>query len=166
MRALIAVVVSFAAIVAVPAAPAHAAASRCHTTDLSASLKAGSPGAGQRYATLTLRNRSKSTCTVYGYAGLGLLSSSGKSLPTRVTRNRSKAPKTITLKPGQHTNALAHWGAVAGAGEPTSGACEPTPKRVEVTPPDETTHLTIAWQLGPVCEKGAIELTPFGRTTL
>jgi len=157
---------ALAALVAMPAVPAHAAVARCHTAALSASLKAGSPGAGQRYATLTLRNRSGSSCSVYGYAGLGLRSAAGRALPTKVVRDRSHAPRTIVLKPGRRTSALLHWGAVPGAGEPTSGPCEPTPRRVAVTPPDERTPLTIAWRLGPVCEQGRIELTPFGRTTL
>src|SRR6476661_6074903 len=39
-------------------------APQCSTADLSAQLKAGSPGAGQRFATMVLTNTSGRTCTV------------------------------------------------------------------------------------------------------
>src|SRR5699024_1491084 len=53
---------------------------RCHTSELSASLTAGDPGAGQRYATLSLTNTSARTCTVFGYGGLQPLDGAKKQL--------------------------------------------------------------------------------------
>ena len=35
----------------------------------------------------------------------------------------------------------------------------PAPRRVEITPPDETTHLTIRWAGGQVCERGQVSVT-------
>ena len=139
---------------------------RCHTAGLSASLAAGSPGAGQRYATLSLRNRGSRACHVFGYAGLQLLDAQRHPLPTSVVRDHATAPRSRTLRPGARTRALLHWTVVPSAAEPQTGACEPTPRYVEVTPPDEVKHLVIPWRLGPVCGAGRIDLTPFGRTTL
>ena len=61
-----------------PAAGATTAMAQCRTADLSAPLKPGSPGAGQRYATVVRTNTSTHTCTVGGYGGLGLLGAPGK----------------------------------------------------------------------------------------
>src|SRR5438067_3986 len=58
-------------------ATAGATVGRCHTAQLSATLTAGSPGAGQRYATLVLENTGRGTCTVHGYGGIQLVSVTG-----------------------------------------------------------------------------------------
>jgi Protein of unknown function (DUF4232) len=139
--------------------PDHAAA--CHTRDLSAHLRPGSPGAGQRYATLRLANRSSTACTLTGFAGAQLLRGDGRPLPTRIVRDRSRPPRTVTLQPGEHASARWHWGAVPGAGEPTDGPCQPTARRILITPPDETRPLRLRWRLGKVCRHGRIEERPF-----
>jgi hypothetical protein len=139
---------------------------RCHTAGLAASLAPGSPGAGQRYALLSLRNIGPRRCRVFGYAGLQLLDSRGRPLPTAVARDRSRAPRPIVLTPGSRTRALLHWAGIPVGDEPQRGPCEPTPRRVEVTPPDEVAHKVLRWRFGPVCGHGRIDLTPFGRTVL
>src|SRR5215208_7018983 len=45
------------------------AVQRCTTDELRAHSVPGSPGAGQRYATLVLTNTGARTCTVFGYGG-------------------------------------------------------------------------------------------------
>jgi hypothetical protein len=117
----------------------------------------GSPGAGQRYATLVLENTGGRTCTVHGYGGIGLVDSAGSALPTQQVRVTSPAPTTVTLTPGSSARSLLHWSAVAGAGDATSGPCQPTPAALQVIPPDETDHLSIAWHQGPVCERGTLQ---------
>jgi hypothetical protein len=154
------------ALVAVPSASAAAPDARCHTSQLAASLSAGSPGAGQRYALLSLRNRSRRTCRVFGYAGLQLLDSGRRAISTNLVRDRAKAPRRIVLAPGHRTRALLHWTIIPGAGEPQSGACEPASRWAQVTPPDERAFLVIPWRLGSVCQHGRIDITPFGRTVL
>jgi len=141
-------------------------APRCHTGGVSASLAPGSPGAGQRYALLSLRNKGSRACRVFGYAGLQLLDSHHRALSTVVVRDHSRAPRSILLRPGARTRALLHWTVIPSPSEPQQGACEPAPRYVEVTPPDEVRHLVIRWGLGPVCGHGRIDLTPFGRTVL
>lgn len=161
-RLLIALVAVLVA--ATVATPASAAPGRCHKRDLSAHLRAHSPGAGQRYATLVLVNRSSERCTVYGYPGAQLLRHrhGHKRVPTDIVRDRSRTPRRVTLRPGGRARSGWHWGAVAGPGEPQHGRCEPVAKRIEITPPNAFRHFTIRWRMGPVCEHGRIEVRPFG----
>jgi len=133
---------------------------RCRTADLAGSLQPGSPGAGQRYATVVLRNTSARTCTIKGYGGVGLVDASGAALPTHQNRV-SPAPKAVTLKPGSSASSQLHWGAIPGPGDATSGDCQPTPAALQVIPPDETTALSIPWSQGPVCEGGTLDQQPY-----
>lgn len=133
------------------------APSRCHTGDLGASLVAGSPAAGQRYAVLVLTNTSGRTCTIDGYGGIGLVAPSGAALPTRQVRLSSPAPGPVTLPPRAAARSQLRWSAVAGSGDAQQGPCQPTPAALRVIPPDETTSLGVGWTQGPVCEQGAID---------
>lgn len=130
---------------------------RCHTGELTGSLVIGSPGAGQRYATVVLENTGGRTCTVHGYGGIGLVDSAGAPLPTHQVRVPTPAPATVTLAPHESARSQLHWSAVPGAGDSTSGPCQPTAAALQVIPPDETAHLSIPWNQGPVCEGGRIE---------
>jgi hypothetical protein len=137
-------------------APAGAAAApgQCGTADVGVTLKAGSPGAGQRYATIVLTNRGTDTCTVYGYGGMALLGAPGQGVPTDLRRVASPGPHTVTLAPGASARSLLHWGAVPAGNE--GGTCEPTAVTVVVTPPDQTTAALRPWTFGPVCQHGLI----------
>jgi hypothetical protein len=140
-----------------PAAGSGATAPRrCHTGELTASLVPGSPGAGQRYATLVLQNTGGQTCTVEGYGGIGLVDASGSALPTQQLRVPSPAPVLVPLPPRASVRSQLHWSAVPGAGDATAGDCAPTAAALQVIPPDETTPLSVAWTQGPVCERGTI----------
>ena len=139
----------------VSAAGAATGVAQCHTADLSAQLKPGSPGAGQRYATVVLTDTSGHTCTVGGYGGLGLLGSPGQGVPTDLRRVASPAPTSVTLAPGGSVRSLLHWTVIAAADE-SAAACEPTAATVVVTPPNQTTALLRPWTSGPVCQHGAI----------
>jgi hypothetical protein len=81
--------------------------------------------------------------------------------PARVVRDRSRAPRLVTLRPGQHGAAGWHWGAAPGPGEPVTGACEPLARSLRITAPDETRTLRVGWRLDRVCEHGRIEERPF-----
>lgn len=130
---------------------------RCHTSELTGRLVTGGAGAGQRYATLTLRNSGSRTCTIHGYGGLGLVDGSGRTLPTKQVRDASPAPTTVRLTPGGTASSDLHWGAIPGPGDNQTGDCQPTPAAVHVIPPDETDFLSVPWNLGPVCQSGTIE---------
>jgi hypothetical protein len=158
-RAVLAVAVALglgtSAMASVPAAGATTAAAQCSTADLSGQLKPGSPGAGQRYATVVLTNTSGRTCTVGGYGGLALLGAPRQGVPTDLRRVTSPAPTPLTVSPGRSVRSLLHWSAVAAADEP-GATCEPTAATVVVTPPNETTALLRPWTFGPVCLHGLI----------
>jgi uncharacterized protein DUF4232 len=159
---LVGLALAAGALALAPAAQA-APAPFCTTGDLSLSVRPGSPGAGQRYATVTLVNRSGSSCRTRGYVGLGLLGRGGRALPTNAVRDRSRRVRTLLLRPGQRAAANLHWGAVPGPGEPQTGACEPSPTRLQVTPPDARTQLVVPWRFGPVCLHGRIDVRPLTR---
>ncbi|GAA2338007.1 DUF4232 domain-containing protein [Saccharopolyspora halophila] len=132
-------------------------AGRCHTSMLSGSMGRVEPGAGQRYAELTLTNSSNETCDIYGYGGLRLVDEAGNPLPTNLTRSPNPGPTLIELSPGESASATLHWTAVPHEGEPTDGPCQPTPATAQITPPDETDWLPVDWTGGPVCGRGDIE---------
>jgi len=132
-------------------------AGRCHTSELTGNLVPGSPGAGQRYAALVLRNTGGRRCTIHGYGGLGLVGADGHALPTTQVRAPSPAPATVLLVPGGTVSSQLHWSVVPGPGDSQTSACQPTPATLRVIPPDETDALSVRWDLGPVCSRGTIE---------
>lgn len=129
---------------------------RCHTSMLEGSLKQGSPGAGQRYARLILRNDSSRSCDVYGYPGLQLVDSHGAPLPTEAERTADPTPRTVRLAPGETASARLHW-TVVPTGE---RSCAPTPSGLRVIPPDETDQLSVDWN-GRICGDGHIDVSAF-----
>jgi hypothetical protein len=137
---------------------ASPAASRCHTSELSASFTPGDAGAGQRYATLTLTNRSGRTCTIFGYGGLQPLDAAKRQLPITLTRDTGRPARLIRLAPGTGVGRTIHWGAVPSGTQPC-----PTPAYASIIPPDETDPLVIGWSLGPVCG-GRMDGWPYGVT--
>jgi hypothetical protein len=143
-----------------PAATTTARTDRCHTSELTGSLTAQSAGAGQRYATLVLRNTGGEACTVHGFGGIGLAASDGSALPTRQVRSGGPAA-TVLLAPGGSVRSTLHWSAVNGPGDSSTGPCQPSPATLRVIPPDETDALPVPWTLGPVCSAGAIEQRPY-----
>lgn len=134
---------------------------RCGTSALRGQLVGGSPGAGQRYATLVVTNISGSTCTLYGYSGLQLLGPDGRSLPTQLQRTANPGPRLVMLAPGKTASQELHWGVVPGPGESDTGQCEPPPTAASVIPPDETTPLRVGWTFGPVCQSGRMDGSAF-----
>jgi len=138
-----------------------AAVDRCHTSELTGSLVAGDAAAGNRYATLVLKDTGGQTCTIDGFGGVGLVDAAGHALPTRQVRASSPTPTVVTLRPGATVRAQLHWGAVAGTGDSQTGQCQPTPASLRVIPPDETDPLSVPWQGGPVCEGGTLQQSAY-----
>src|SRR3954447_10943784 len=143
-----------------PAGTSTARPDRCHTSELTGSLGPETAGAGQRYATLMLRNTGGRSCTLYGFGGLGLAGAGGAAVPTKQVRSGAP-PTTVSLAPGATARSALHWGSVNGPGDPPTGACQPAPTTLRVIPPDETDPLSVAWTFGPVCEAGTIEQQPY-----
>jgi hypothetical protein len=132
---------------------------RCHTSELAATIGAGDAAAGNRYATLSLKNTSARTCTIYGYGGLQPLDATGKQLPVTLKRDASAGgPRLVRLSPGTSIGRTIHWGAV-----PTGSAQCPTATSATVIPPDETDPLTVRFDFGQICGT-TIDGTPYGVT--
>lgn len=132
----------------------------CHTSQMSAAFVNPDAGAGQRHLTLVLTNNGSASCEVFGYVGLQLLTSGGTVVPTNVTRINLSARAHVLVPAGGQVSTLMHWAVIPGPGEPQSGQCEPTPGKIEITPPNETDFLTQPWTNDVVCEHGSIDVTP------
>jgi hypothetical protein len=123
------------------------AAGMCHTADLSAHMGRVDAGAGSRFAPLVLENTSDRACTVRGYVGGRFVGHT-----TKVVRVAGTPIATVTLAPGRSAVSDMRWSAIP----PGSSTHCPTPSRLQITPPDETTQLTLKWRGGVVC--GGYEL--------
>ena len=134
---------------------AAAGPDRCHTGELTATLTGGDSGAGQRGATVTLRNTGGRTCDVEGFGGVGLLDAAGRALPTQQVRQDAPAPTLVTVAAGATVVSQLQWTVVPGDSDPAAGC--PTPASLAVIPPDERDPLTVSWSLGPVCDGGRLQ---------
>ncbi|MHB9857302.1 DUF4232 domain-containing protein [Streptomyces sp. YIM S03343] len=121
---------------------------RCHTSELRASVGRNDPGAGQENFPVVLTNASGRTCTVRGYPGAAFTDASGTQLGPDPERS-SGTPVTVTLKPGQSA-----WSGLSFSNPEVSGAASATPAKLIVTPPDERDPLKVAWTGGPVPVSG------------
>jgi hypothetical protein len=117
----------------------------------------GDSGAGQRYATVVLRNSGGSVCTIRGFGGIQLVDSGGRPLPTQQVRVQDPPMTLVRLAPGASASSELHWTVIAGPGDDQTGDCQPNPATLGVIPPDETEALSIPWSQEPVCGGGRIE---------
>ncbi|WP_369250980.1 DUF4232 domain-containing protein [Streptomyces sp. R41] len=121
---------------------------RCHTSELRASVGNNDPGAGQENFPIVLTNSSGRTCTVRGYPGAAFIDASGKQLGPDPQRS-SGTPTTVTLAPGQSA-----WAGLTFSNPEISGAHTATPASLLVTPPDEKDSLKVKWTQGKVPVSG------------
>ncbi len=135
-----------------------AASTRCHTSELRASVGRNDPGAGQENFPVVLTNASARTCTLHGYPGAAFVSASGDQLGPDPKRSPG-TPVTVGLKPGQSA-----WAGLSFSNPGISGAKTATPAALLVTPPDERDQLKVVWKGGPVPVSGnssTVRLTVF-----
>lgn len=121
---------------------------RCHTSELRASVGKNDPGAGQENFPVVLTNSSGRTCTLRGYPGAAFIDASGKQLGPDPQRSSGTAT-TITLAPGQSA-----WAGLTFSNPEMSGARTATPASLLVTPPDEKDSLKVKWTQGEVPVSG------------
>jgi len=150
-----------AAVLLAPAAAPASAPPTCGTFSLLGELRGAQGAAGSRFVTLVLTNVTRRTCTLRGYPGLRLLGATNLPLPTHVVHvHVPGGARTVVLTPGRSARSALRFSAIPHAGEPASGACEPTPARVRVAPPGGAHPLVIPWRLGPACGHGEIDVKP------
>lgn len=135
----------------------------CQPGQLSASTGHGTGAAGTLTLTMSLTNTSSATCELNGYPGMQLLDAQGNSLPTNVVRGQfhfpetvaNQPPSTVRLAPGAAgTFALAYEDVPVGK----ETSC-PTSAKVEVTPPNDYTHLVVTLSITP-CNSGTVHVSP------
>ncbi|GAA2642064.1 DUF4232 domain-containing protein [Streptomyces axinellae] len=122
---------------------------RCHTGELRYTW-GGPHGSApdmeadhQQMATIKLTNSGGRTCTLKGFPGVRLISKSGVAWDLR---RSSDTPSKITLKPGEDT-AMASMN-ILPVPSAMEGAKRFKVSKVLLTPPDETTHVTLKWPYG------------------
>ncbi|MFH8336767.1 DUF4232 domain-containing protein [Streptomyces sp. AM6-12] len=126
-----------------------AASTRCHTSELRASVGRNDPGAGQENFPVVLTNISGRTCTVRGFPGAAFVNASGGQLGPNPGRE-SGSSKTVTLRPGQSA-----WAGLTFSNPGVSGAKTARPAALLITPPDERDHLKVTWTGGEVPVSGS-----------
>ncbi|MFE0254081.1 DUF4232 domain-containing protein [Streptomyces sp. NPDC059010] len=127
-----------------PVTQSAAAAPRCHTSELRASIGRPSPGAGQRNFPIVLTNTADRTCSVRGYPGAAFVDASGRQLGPDPKRSPD-TPTTVSLAPGRSA-----WAGLTFASPEITGAKTAVPQALLVTPPDERDPLKVAWTAGEV----------------
>lgn len=127
-----------------PVTQSGAAAPRCHSSELRASIGRPSPGAGQRNFPIVLTNTADRTCTLRGYPGAAFVDASGGQLGPDPERSPD-TPETVTLTPGR-----SGWAGLSFASPEISGARTARPVALLVTPPDERDPLRVTWTAGEV----------------
>jgi hypothetical protein len=67
------------------------------------------------------------------------------------------------VSPGHSASASARFSPdISGPGDSAHAPCEPTAYYIEITPPDETTHLVVPVEPAtPVCERGTLQVAAF-----
>ena len=110
----------------------------------------------------SLTNDATSACTMSGYIGMQLLGSSGALLPTNVVRVPGNE-QVVTLAPGASAVVIAQFSSdMSGAGDSTTGPCQPVATSTRVTPPDDTQYLVVPGPNSSVCQRGTINIQPVG----
>ncbi|MFF8783520.1 DUF4232 domain-containing protein [Streptomyces sp. NPDC015125] len=133
---------------------------RCHTSGLKASFATGGdatpdPNAGGSTTTsIVLTNKGSSTCKIGGFPGVDLKSENGGERWSLA--RSSKKFSSITLQPGDSTDFTINLAMT----KEDKGFYQPA--YADVTPPNETTSLTVEWPWGTlVDQRGATHPATF-----
>jgi hypothetical protein len=124
--------------------PHAAGAAACATSVLQVKLGLGQGYAGGTYQVIDFTNSSSTSCTLYGYPGVSLVS--GPSPYTQIglaaKRNSTTPVKLITLAPGGTANALLQ---IVDALNYPSSACNPTKATdLRIYPPNQLDPIYVA----------------------
>jgi hypothetical protein len=124
-------------------------------------LVPGSAGAGQIVYALTVKNTSKTRCSVRGAPKGTLLGVSGTALPTRVTSAGGGA-RPLVLEPGASAVADARFSPdIAGNGDSQTGPCQPAAHTLQVTADGGGVVDAAVTPPTSVCQQGALNFKTF-----
>ncbi len=143
-----------------------AGSTTCAVNNLALNVLGSGGAAGTLEVTLGLRNTATTSCTLAGYAGAQLLDASGKPLPTKVVRGGSYsftnfAPTRVTVAGGMSAYFNVGYSDVPSGSQTTCSSAS----QIEITPPDDFTQLTTAFQ-ATACNDGTLTFSPvFGSTS-
>lgn len=117
----------------------------CRSADLRATESQGDAGVGNRSTVYVLTNATQDPCRLYGYPGMAFLDVAGAMLRDTVARGSAylftdPGPAAVVLQPAESASYSLGWSVANGA------VCA-TAATVEITPPDDTGHLTIPSQV-------------------
>ena len=120
-----------------PSSPAAAGPVACPTSSLRVKLGAAQGYAGGVYVVLDFTNTSGSTCTLYGYPGVSLVSGPPyMQIGLAAKRSTSTPRKLVTLAPGATANALLQ---IVDALNYPPASCGPTKATaLKIYPPNQT----------------------------
>jgi Protein of unknown function (DUF4232) len=120
-----------------PSSPAAAGPAACPTSSLRVKQGVGQGYAGGVYEVIDFTNTSGSTCTLYGYPGVSLVSGPPYTqIGLAAKRSTSTPVKLVTLAPGATGNALLQ---IVDALNYPSASCGPTKATaLKIYPPNQT----------------------------
>ncbi|MCL4449194.1 MAG: DUF4232 domain-containing protein [Actinobacteria bacterium] len=127
--------------------------SRCRTDGLIAQKGYAQVAAGEVVVTYILKNVGTSRCSLYGYPGLGLLTSTGSLIPMTVIKQPviGSSPLTVVLSPQQSASFSLKYSNVSEAVCPSSS-------ELWITPPNAYHHLMLSDHITPC--GGSITVSP------
>ena len=148
-----------------PSASASPAVARCKVGDLKITQGPTQGAAGSIAGIFIFKNVSASPCTLQGYPGMQLLNAMGAAMTTHVIRGTSvvvpSIPVTlVTLAPGIRASSL--WGY---SDVPTGSETCPASTSVEVTPPNDFMHATLASVMAPCGGRVTVSPVRLGTAT-
>ncbi|MEC3979578.1 DUF4232 domain-containing protein [Amycolatopsis sp. H20-H5] len=113
----------------------------CNADQVTTTLVAGSPGAGQRYAEVVFTAKAHQYCQLKGSIPVSL---NGAPAITVSLDNASEA-KVVHLRPGTSAHELLHWTGIEARAD------QATPESITVrTPGDRGQSVTLPWNQGPL----------------
>jgi Protein of unknown function (DUF4232) len=143
---------------ATPAKPGSVGPAGCLTSALRATLGAAEGTAGSADQVIVLANVSGKTCALYGYPGVSFVSGVGGSqIGKDAARDRTTAPKVVTLAPGQRGSFALR---VVDTAALPAASCDPvTANWLKIFPPENTAALYVGYTAHACASKTATILT-------
>lgn len=152
-RTVVALAVTGAATTAVVAAAGTASAMptdfACTASQVDTTLVAGSPGAGQRYASVQFTAKPGETCTLQGALPVALTGAEGITVTPDPAA--ADAPR-VTVTDGAPASMLLHWTGIEAPEHQVEPASVTVTAPQTTTPRGETSDpaITLPWNQGPL----------------